>query len=384
MNKTQIFVNIYRPPSGNIVIFQEHVLRILSSISSERYADLCLLGDFNLDHDPKNASDFVRNLEASINTFGLHQVIKTPTRKTLTTATIIDVTYLKTNHKFDSFVKQIAMSDHYLVGCSKCLHYPSEPTTSFLGRSYRKYNIGIARTYYTSLDKSIIYQLNDVNLVWSTLKGFITNCVKKFCPLRNIVTKLHQPPWITKDIIELVNDKDSAFSEALANKDVTTLNEAKKLRTGVKRAIRNARAAYINKTLDEQRDNPRKFWVEINSLIKRTATKSSINLCNEEGHPLEDSKIPDYINNYFATIGPKLAKNFTPNYQATNNEDPPTLLTDNCLSFDHISQTALLKEIKKICTYKSSGIKDLNSRIIKDAMIIMLPEFTFLCNLSVS
>lgn len=49
-----------------------------------------------------------------------------------------------------------------------------------------------------------------------------------------------------------------------------------------------------------------------------------------------------------------------------------------------ISESTLLKEVKSIAIYKSSGIPGLSSRLIEDALTIMITEFTFLCNLSIS
>lgn len=113
---------------------------------------------------------------------------------------------------------------------------------------------------------------------------------------------------------------------------------------------------------------------------------------------------PNYINEYFATIGPKLAEQFTapaleqspnPSIQTDNQSNSPTPSINSApnsqlsppqvtcpLSFDQITENILLKEVKAWKFTKSSGIPGLSSRLIKDAMIIMIAEFTFLFNTS--
>lgn len=103
LNKALVIVNIYRPPSGNKDLFYEQLNHIASTVTHDRYADVCFLGDFNLDHTPANKSEFTKKLEANLNLFGLIQIIKDPTRSSLKASTMIDVIYIKTNQKTQPF-----------------------------------------------------------------------------------------------------------------------------------------------------------------------------------------------------------------------------------------------------------------------------------------
>lgn len=67
-----------------------------------------------------------------------------------------------------------------------------------------------------------------------------------------------------------------------------------------------------------------------------------------------------------------------------------TILTNNNInhelppfSLNTINPTDLLDIVKEINIHKSSGIRGLSSRILKDAMTIMSEEFTFLMNVSI-
>lgn len=120
------------------------------------------------------------------------------------------------------------------------------------------------------------------------------------------------------------------------------------------------------------------MWAELNKLTKSKENKTVIRLQSEDGEPIPDSQIPTHINNFFSTIGPKLADKFgSPSPTPQTSEPQPNTPT---LTINTITSTQLYNEIKKINIYKSSGIDGISSRIIKDAMLILLEEFTYLFN----
>lgn len=370
-NKKVLITNAYRPPVGNKSLFLEQLMLILATISTEAQADIFLLGDLNIDHSDNNNSEFIRNLGNSLNTLGLTQTIKKPTRQTLNTSTLLDVIYVKTAKEFSPFLLRLSLSDHYLVGLSTFLNYHKDPQTHFHGRTYRSYTLDKPRTYYNSINRSKIFQFNDVNLVWTTLRDYISRCAKKLCPLVKITTKVNQLKWITNEIVELLNDRDKAFLKALVTKNPADLKEAKSLRRQAEQAVRTARSAHNQDTLDHSSDNPRKFWRQLNALIKQKASNPTIRLTDDNNSPIEHANIPDYINNYFSTIGPKLAEQFnTTSLPSSNNitpsppPSPPTPTNNpptNPACPTPISENEILKEVKAIAIYKSSGIPGLSS-----------------------
>lgn len=388
--KSFVLANIYRPPAGDKDEFAEHIDKILQEISKERYADLYLTGDFNLDHSVETKSAFTSGLERQINLFGLSQRITGYSRQTVHTKSLIDVMYVKTSKSLTPFILKLTLSDHYLIGVKAELGYQKDPTTSFVGRSYRNYNFEIAEAFYNSYDLNFIFDFNDVNLIWTSLKGYMLACVRRHCPQRTITTKLSQPKWFTKELNELLHDRDQAFKEAYNSPAVPELLlEAKKLRTKAKRSLRLARSDHIKEQLTKHSEDPRKFWFHLNNLINRKPTTACIQLKDNQSIPIDPSQTPNYINEYFSTIGPKLAERFQDTHNnstqdALNNQSTDSLHNQaNKFYFDQISEHELLKEVKTIKTYKSSGIPDLNAKIVKHALIILIKYFTFLCNMSV-
>lgn len=74
-----------------------------------------------------------------------------------------------------------------------------------------------------------------------------------------------------------------AFERAFVSKNLNDLIAAKKLRT-VKRQLRNAKADFILSNLNNNADNPRKFWENINKLIKNKNVNKSLNLNDDDGY----------------------------------------------------------------------------------------------------
>lgn len=272
-DKGAIIINTYRPPSGNPQVFLDYISHVVGEVSMERYRDIYLVGDLNLDHTEGRSHEQTRNLISIMKMHGFSQLIKKPTRMTIHTQSLLDIIYIRSKKKTTPLILATSISDHFLVGCIRYLDYAPDPTTSFYGRTYRCYSYESALEFYETIDRTIIYQLEDVDMVWDILKGFILKCANHLCPMRKITTKVNQPGWISTYLLELINDRDTRFIEAYQTKDPATLTQARVLRTEVRRVIRNSRADYISSQLNDSRNNPRKFWGEINSLLNRRKQK---------------------------------------------------------------------------------------------------------------
>lgn len=212
------------------------------------------------------------------------------------------------------------------MALTTCLNYKKDQTVRFAARTYKKYSFDKAKTYYNSVNRNTIFQYNDPNLAWSALKTLIIKCANKFCPLVKITSKLNQPKWFTNELLELIEERDQAFTKAYDTKLPKDLISAK--------AIRNARSDFIKDKLSQTSDNPRKFWRELNSLIKQKASSSSIQLVNEAGTQIAPHEVPEHINTYFSTIGPSLAKQFT---SCPDSNQSPQSSCSSSLATNHLT-----------------------------------------------
>ena len=107
---------VYRPPSGDIPIFNDQLYNILSSISSDG-KHCFLMGDFNIDINKAASNSFLHNLSSC----GFHPTINKPTRVTSNSTSIIDNIITNVNNISDSVEVRVPgillteISDHFPI-----------------------------------------------------------------------------------------------------------------------------------------------------------------------------------------------------------------------------------------------------------------------------
>ena len=83
---------------------------------------------------------------------------------------------------------------------------------------------------------------------------------------------------------------------------------AKVERNRVSRLIETAKADFLKEQQEELADDPKKFWRVVKSIVpgKRISLVEKVD--GEGEMEITRSKVADHINEFFAGIGPKLAK----------------------------------------------------------------------------
>ena len=135
-------------------------------------------------------------------------------------------------------------------------------------------------------------------------------------------------------------------------------------------------------TLMQNRDNSRKFWRDVKSFLNLGKTNSAAS-CNvikdENGNTLMGQAAIDYMNSHYVASGENLAKVFGDLNHTDLNQDKKH---NNIFSFRFITEKELIATIKRFSQYKPSGIDNLNMTLLKDAMLHMSLEVTYLINRS--
>ena len=91
---------------------------------------------------------------------------------------------------------------------------------------------------------------------------------------------------------------------------------ARQARNRTNNSITRVKSQYIQERLNFNQDDPKKFWREINNILpNKKHTTSKINLKDQiKKQDINDNNVPDFINNFFADIGPNLATKFHEKY----------------------------------------------------------------------
>ena len=128
----------------------------------------------------------------------------------------------------------------------------------------------------------------------------------------------------------------------------------------------------------KNRNDPKRFWEGIREILPKDKSQGVLKLTDQAtGRELKQEEIPQYINNYFSTVGEQLASKL-------DHAHPEHISGITRLNVDLSEPVVRIVEVAKLIatidTSKSSGLKDINSVVIKDALCCLVEKVTFLFN----
>ena len=376
-SKPIIIGNLYRPPQGNIDNFIQKLEMQLADFNLDR-VEMFLMGDFNIDFFDKNSSNY-KKLTDFIKPLGLRQIVKKTTRPTLNRNSCIDLIISNSDSIENIGVLDINLSDHLPVICTrKFLKYPKKKCT-FIGRSYRNYDAERFQQRIQEADWEEFDNSNTVTDKWLSLENIIRESIDHMCPLKNFKIKQVKEAWVTNELIELIKDKDYAIRRAKKSKDPQLWAEAKRIRNNCTKRIRNARAEFIKDNLNNNINNKKNFWKNLQDILpsKKGGMKSAIKLRDKNtGQFVLENDTASFINHFFVNIGPNLAKKCTSNWNFRGSD---------CINnIDDISTNTneIVKLCKNVNINKSSCVDHLSSRVLRDAFLAIPQKVVELFNMS--
>ena len=172
--------------------------------------------------------------------------------------------------------------------------------------------------------------------------------------------------WINDELMHMIIEKDRLILQAKILNTEMAWNIAKQAKNRTKKFIQRAKQTYISDTLETNKNNPKIFWRKINNILpnKKDKTTSKILLKNQQTQQIIDDKnISNYINDYFSTIGPKLAQNYRTDYSF---HGP---IGRKVFNFEQVTQEQVLEQITKINIAKPSSIELLSTKLLKDIFL---------------
>ena len=300
-DKQIIVGSIYRPPSSTITYWNNLSEQVNYVLSLNK--EVIILGDFNL-YFSNNPNICDKKITEFANVFSLTQLISVPTRATVDTESIIDLIFTTSpeNHS-KSGVIPITLSDHFLVFTVLNFKIPKPKMNIISNRNYKNVNeLLFLKDIALSSNLSRIFYISDVDVAWNIWIQEFTRICNKYAPLRDHKVKDHQKPWITKDIITLMQDRDHWHNKALKSKAISDMNQYRLLRNQVTCYIRNAKKSFVLNELHSYQGKPDKTW----KILKQFLPKKNI---NSSGSPEMDA---DSFNDFFSSIGEHTTKHYGP------------------------------------------------------------------------
>ena len=379
--KVLYVMSLYRPPEGSIDMFFETLYCLFDEYQLAS-KELWVLGDFNIDF-LKRIDNKTKKLIEFLRIYSLKQQISGPTRLTGFSRTCIDliITNIQENLIVARGTLIDVISDHMPTYVCVKKKRNISVFQKIKGRTYIHYNKDNLQTLVHTANWDHFYDLKHPTDLCFFIQKTIVDHINVMCPLRFMKIRTNSPPWITQEVIEAINDRNTFYRQSRPSNDPSDLKAARVARNRVNCLLQKSKAEYIRETLYNCKNDPKKFWRVLNeNLLKGKMQSSDItfNKGNEEYTNIPESC--EYMNNYFAGIGKKLHEQFNNgplfgNY--TNKYNIESSNEEIVLEIDDI-----IKIVQDIDVHKSSGIEYLPSFILKDVFEVIPSQLTYLFNQS--
>ena len=377
-----VIVNVYRPPQGNLKACCKLILDSFDKAHLTENTEIYVMGDLNTNYEDSKSST-VRELDFTMNSLGLSQLVKEPTRivfnNDLRKTSTLDLIFTNSEFIQSTRTMDLNISDHLAVMTTRKKVWVKPAKVQFQGRSYKNYiKEDFQEGFLENINWDDYLTLTNVNQMWTFIKKSIFSILDPMCPIKTYKVPEAREPWLTNEALEAIRDKDKLLNKARRTKSANDWELARRARNSVGREIENLRVNFLKDQQTAHKNDPKKFWKSIASVFpNKRNSQTSIWLKNEdENTKLEQRDIPNYMNSFFTGIGPKLAKMHSANWEyfgRTSALDIPDLSTD----VDEIIE--LCKDIEIL---KSSGIDGIASRICKDAFLVIPDKLAHLFNCS--
>ena len=359
----------------------EYLDDCLKSLNRDKM-DLFMVGDFNINYKNKKSPNY-KKFNFFVQSNGFTQHIKATTRNNDKTKSLLDLAisnlkYVSSAGTLDHFI-----SDHQPIYIIHKKGRDLRHSTEFTGRSYRNFSSEDFKAKLKELDWNDLYDMNDPEDAWVFISNNVTKVLDTICPVRTFKIKNYRPDWMTKELIEQVKDRDYFYKKAKKQGNEDAWNIAKHLRNTTNANIRQAKRDFILDELNAHNDDPKKFWKVIHKVVpsKKSPQSHDILLMNN-GKKLGKEEVAHFINDYFINVGnfkiPVTANQSLPEDDSDADADVPVLM-----NMEEVNEGEVLKIVNDINVSKSSGIENISSFAVKEALRVLISEITFTFNLSI-
>lgn len=374
----------YRPPNSiqSWIDSYEEQLDIADCVNKDIY----LLGDFNINFCQINGSDSFNNTKWTdmVSKFYLKQLIKSPTRVTKQSSSIIDHIYCTNADLVHSaFVSKLAISDHFPVCCTlvKSNNRKRGIHKSIKYRSFKHFDENFFRNDLILSGLEHVEMYTDPNSALNVFYNCINNVINKHAPIKEKRIKHdHQPEWLTHEIKICMRDRDY-------HKQKGNFNTYKVLRNKTAALIKRSKRDFFNKAIKENKE-AKFIWKNLKDIAglhkkSNTVMPKSVKTNGEELHDMIN--IANELNRHFVNISTIITK--TKFYESSFTDLKHKLdyiLQNRSFDIKYITPLEVKTIIDRLNVNKSTGIDNIGPKIIKHCGDIITTSIAAIINSSIS
>ena len=390
--KYVIVGSVYRPPHTSINNFNIKMENILNNIFTHKdlknFQDIVINGDFNIDLSKINMHTQTSQFLDLFTSNHLFPVISKPTRICQSSATIIDniFTY-NINSTSKSGILLESLSDHcpifYLneLACNKTFAKPIACKKRLINaKTKAKFEDLLLNENWTDLMSE-----NRPEHAFSMFFNKINRCHENAFPfIETKPTIKNTPinPWMTAGLLKSRKRKQQLYAKQIKNPTSNNINKFKVYCNEYKKLCRAQKKLYYSNKIDQYKNDSKKQWETINSIIGKVKDKGCIpDYFIEKGELIKgDLDIAEGFNTFFSQIGPELS-NKCPSSSKSYTEYLKNKIDEDFV-FSRVTPDLLEKVAKQLKPKTSAGLDNISSKQLKDILPIIVEPICHIFNLS--
>ena len=385
--KKLLIWTVYRAPNTNledaIEEIQDRLLNIPESFK------LVLLGDFNVNFLEVNKTA-KRKLMRIANLYDLEQLILQPTRITPSSKSLIDLLFTNPCHcVVDCGVINLTLSDHSLIFCVLKSGCPKAPGRSIQYRSYKNYSKANFVKELKEINWEIVENDPDINAAVNKWNALFPKTANHHAPLKQTRLKGVSHPWMNSQLSKEMHYRDKLYKSAIKLNTKEQYHLNKKQKNFVNREIRRCKSEYYTKLIDENKQNSSALWKTLNQVTSRKKNPG-IACVESEGIIYSDTKsMATIFNEYFASIGTRLANRLRSLTTVTTGAISSTQNWFNSnmipkFELQSVCEQSVYDLPRRLKVNKAIGLDEISPRLLKDSAHVITRSLTRLFNRSLA
>lgn len=388
-NKKHVVIVVYRPPDGNVDIFNINLTEALT-IAFTISSSVVLCGDLNIDIN--NASrcaniilDIFESFELKISNTGPTRVFTNIHGHTSSSTIDYMVTNMPDNtYRCEIFNPHIADHKGHILSVIRTDDPSAKNTIDIIETRpindnnirdflYNLDKINWAELYYLDVDES--FQLFIENIIW---------CYNVSCPLRKIKVsnKDNNKGWLTNELIQQSKNLKNIFWLMITLETAECKILYKTEKNKLKHSIKTAKYNYNAKKIQDAPNKNKVIWNIVNTRLGRNKYSNNIKSLEHNGEHISDKSS---MANAFASHFSAIAKNKLEQHFGLNMSLPCTTSAcrEQSMFFESITSDEVNKAIDKLNNKKSVGFDSLTSHLLKTIKCSIVDYLTYIFNLSI-
>ena len=167
----------------------------------------------------------------------------------------------------------VSQTDHYIVEFDVKLKFKRAKPVKRRVFDYGKGNFDELRNFLTRYPINVT-PTDSISDDWEQWKDTFLTAVRRYIPMRTVKDK-NSPPWIDKEVRQLIHKKYKALKQYRRNKPADRKRKLRSVTQQIKYLIRSRHQGYLAKIESSFCDNPKLFWSYHKSILHHRTGQSN-------------------------------------------------------------------------------------------------------------